>query len=68
MFKEKSDTSLVVQKYKMSHVGQVLPVVRLSSIALVGYFLVMSRRIVWVPRHDQFLGRIRLRRADTLGP
>ena len=63
----KSDTSLVVQNKKgwMSHVGQVLPVIRLSSIALVSYLLVMSRRIVGIPRHNQLLGRIRLRWIDT---
>ena len=57
--------------YSQRRVGcdkPTLPVVRLSCIALVGYLLIMSRRIVWIPGHDQLLGRIRFRRTDTVGP
>ena len=67
MSNEKSDTSLFVQ-IKKSWMTQVLPVIRFSGIALVSYLLIVSWRVVWIPRHNHLLGSIWLRRADTLGP
>ena len=43
-----------------------LPVIRLSCIAFVSYLLMVSRGIVWIPRHYQLSGSIWLKWADTL--